>query len=348
MVCSTSEEISLGFFPSRALRLAVVALSIAIATTGIALAQSASELERGRSLFRTALSMEVAGDWAGALSRLEQVSRIKTTPQVRFHLARCKEHLGRQTEALGDYRLAEYEASQVTAVELGEIRQAREELEIRVPKLVVTLSDRLVDATVELDGIALGESKLGKEIPVDPGEHQLVVRTADGQSFVKRARVVEATIETIQLEPPAGFVSGRPPDKYSNLRNPWPNTFDSNSGRHAPSWAWIAGGVGIAGAITAGVFWYVRERAIDDLNNGCASHNICPTSLKPTQTRGEQASVGAPIALGIGLLGLGIATYGFLSIEHKTTTVDSRSALKLRLNLGCDNHFAGANVAATF
>jgi hypothetical protein len=292
--------------------------------------------------------MEVAGDWAGALSRLEQVSRIKTTPQVRFHLARCKEHLGRQTEALGDYRLAEYEASQVNAAEIGDIRQARQDLEIRVPKLIVTLNPQLANATVELDGIALGESNLGKEIPVDPGDHQLVVRAVDGQSFVRRTSVAESTSETVNIDPPAGFVLGTSRDKIANPPIARRDSVDANSGLRPPIWAWIAGGVGVAGAIAAGVFWYERERAIDDLNNGCTVNNICPTNLKPTQTRGEQASVGAPIALGIGLLGLGIATYGFLSPVHKTIAVDSRPALKLRLNLDCNTHFAGANVAASF
>ena len=336
----------MGFTPSRAVRLEVVALLIAcMVAAGNTSAQSASELERGRSLFRTALSMEVAGDWAGALSRLEQVSRIKTTPQVRFHLARCKEHLGRQTEALGDYRLAEYEAAQLNATEIGAIRQAREELEIRVPKLIVTLNPGLAHATVELDGIAIGESKLGKEIPVDPGDHQLVVRTADGQSFVKLARVAESTTETVQIDPPAGFVIRSPRDQFSALPSTRPNSLDINSAGHPPNWAWIAGGVGVTGTITAGVLWYMRERAIDDLNNGCTADNVCPSSLRATQTRGERASVGAPIALGIGLVGLGIATYGFLSLEHKTIALDSR---KVRLNLSCDTHFAGANVTASF
>lgn len=336
----------MGFIPRRAVRLEVVALLVALATAGNASAQSQSELERGRSLFRAALSMEVAGDWAGALSRLEQVSRIKTTPQVRFHLARCKEHLGRLTEALGDYRLAEYEAAQVNAAEFGEIRQARQDLEMRVPKLVVVLNAELAESSVELDGVAIGESRLGKEIPVDPGDHQLVVRIADGRSFVKHARVAESAAATVHIDPPPGFVIKRSRDKYSNLPNAWPN--NSNSGGHPPGWVWVAGGVGVAGVITAGVLLYVRERAIDDLNNACSSNNICPKSFKPTQTRGEQASVGAPIAMGIGLLGLGLAAYGLLSPEHKTTPVDSRSAVKLHLNLGCDPHFAGANVTASF
>jgi len=129
----------------------------ATATSVPALAQTAAELARGRDLFWQALSLEVAGDWAGALARIQQAAQIKTTPQVRFHLARCKEQLGRLTEALGDYRLSEYEAVRVNAAELNEIKNGRQTLEKRVPKLVVTVSPALIDATVELDAIVVDD-----------------------------------------------------------------------------------------------------------------------------------------------------------------------------------------------
>ncbi len=339
----------MGFIPSRVSRLIVVALFLAgIVSANDVAAQTTVELERGRNLFRQSLSMEVAGDWAGALSRLEQVSRIKMTPQVRFHLARCKEHLGRLTEALGDYRLAEYEASQINASELGEIRQARQGLEIRVPKLVVTLNDELAEATVELDGIALGDSRLGKEIPVDPGEHQLVVRTPDGQSFVKRVRVGETATEVVQIDAPPGFVFVPSRTRRTSPPGMQSPGFDASAEGHTPNWAWFAGGVGVAGVISASVLWYVREKAISDLNNGCGANNICPTSLKPTQTRGEDVSVVAPIALGVGLVGLGIAAYGILAPEHRDIATDSKSFSKVSVKLGCDTHFAGVNVAGAF
>jgi len=332
----------LSFSSARAFRAsAVMCAAIIIAMAGDARAQSASDLERGRSLFRQALSMEVAGDWTGALSRLEDVARIKTTPQVRFHLARCKEHLGRLTEALGDYRLAEYEATQLNAAELAEMTLARQGLEVRVPKITVTLSPSLANSTVELDGIVLGMSGLGNVIPVNPGEHQLVVHTRDGQSFVRVVRATEGTMERIQLEPPPGFVR-TPPNSTSPSRH---EANDFTSPR--PAWVWVVGGIGVAGIVTGSVLWYVRERAIDDLNNGCQG-SVCPTSLKSTQTRGEQASVAAPIALGVGVLGVGIATYGFLSSPSKSTSTATKSRATVNVSVGYNSNYAGVNVAGAF
>ena len=339
----------MGLIPRLATQLtAVASIVVGLTIAQCVAAQSPAELERGRSLFRQALSMEVAGDWAGALSRLEQVARIKTTPQVRFHLARCKEHLGRLTEALGDYRLAEYEASQTNAVELGDIGQARQALELRVPKLVVTLSPDLAQASVELDGIALGETRLGKDIPVDPGEHQLLVRMPDGQSFVRSVSLAETAAEKVELNAPTGFVSVPTKTKVKAVPIEPAHRFETSRTSHTPTWAWVAGGVGAAGAISAAVFWYVRERAIDDLNNGCGADNVCPTSLKSTQTRGEQASIAAPVALGVGLVGLGLAAYGILAPEIKKGAPDSGLSSQLRWNVMCDQHLAGVHVAGAF
>src|SRR5262249_4863896 len=45
------------------------------------------ELDQARETYRTALALETAGDWAGALAKMRDVAAVKLTPQVRFHLA---------------------------------------------------------------------------------------------------------------------------------------------------------------------------------------------------------------------------------------------------------------------
>ena len=217
-----------------------------------------------------------------------------------------------------------------------------------MPRLAIRLSRELTNSSVELDGIAIGDSRLGKGIPVDPGEHQLVVRTPDGQSFVKHLRIAETTVERVTIDPPVGFVPVGSTSGTTSTSGSQPLYLDANSNTRTAAWAWIAGGVGIAGVVSASVFWYIRERAIDDLNNGCDSNNVCPTNLKSTQSRGEHVSVAAPIALSIGLVGLGLATYGFLVPEHRSIAASSTSSSNVRLNVACDTHFAGVDVAGVF
>jgi hypothetical protein len=285
----------------------------------------------------------VAGDWAGALARLQQVAQIKITAQIRFHLARCKEHLGRLTEALGDYRLAEYEASRVNAAELNEIKLGRQSLEKRVPKLVVTVSPALVDATVELDAIALGNIRLGKPTPIDPGDHMLLVRLPDGQSFVKRVTVAEASTTKVQLSPPQGFVYE--PTQNKAVTPEQRKVVQQSPAAEVPKWAWVAGGVGTAGLVSASILWYVRARAIEDLNNQCNDAGNCSPSQRSAQTRGEVASIAAPIAFGVGILGLGAAAYG---IFKRPTTVVEPSSKRVGISFLADQQFAGIRLNGAF
>lgn len=324
----------------------------AIVTPGPALAQTAAELARGRDLFWQALSLEVAGDWAGALARIQQAAQIKTTPQVRFHLARCKEQLGRLTEALGDYRLSEYEAVRVNAAELNEIKNGRQSLEKRVPKLVVTVSPALIDATVELDAIALGNIRLGKPTPVDPGDHMLLVRMPDGQSFVKRIAVAEASTTKVELTPPAGFTYSptqrKPESTLKSRAQVVPaEAAEQQNASDVPSWAWIAGGVGAAGLVSAPILWYVRQRALDDLKKHCdgATWNCNNPNLRGTQARGKWASIAAPVALGVGVIGLSVAAYG---IFRRPASEDKSESPGVGFDFQADHQFTGVRLSGTF
>jgi hypothetical protein len=322
----------------------------ATATPAPALAQTAAELARGRDLFWQALSLEVAGDWAGALARIQQAAQIKTTPQVRFHLARCKEQLGRLTEALGDYRLSEYEAVRVNAAELNEIKNGRQTLEKRVPKLVVTVSPALVDATVELDAIALGNIRLGKPTPVDPGDHMLLVRMPDGQSFVKRIAVAEASTTKVELTPPPGFTyspTQRKPEPKPKSKVPAETVEHQSASDEIPDWAWIAGGVGAVGLVSAPILWYVRARALHDLKKQCdgATWNCNNPNLQGTQSRGKWASIAAPVALGVGVIGLSVAAYG---IFRRPASGDKSESPGVSFDFQADHQFTGLRLSGTF
>ena len=85
---------------------ALVALSAALPVAGFArpaAAQSQDDLEKARNLFREGLSLEAAGNWNSALAKFREVGKVKLSPQVRFHTARCNEQLGHLNTALGPF-----------------------------------------------------------------------------------------------------------------------------------------------------------------------------------------------------------------------------------------------------
>jgi hypothetical protein len=79
--------------PLRAARIgaaaAIIALTTAPAITAQAEEPSRATLAKAREEFRRGLALEAAGDWSGALAAFKEVALVKSTPQVRFHIAQC-------------------------------------------------------------------------------------------------------------------------------------------------------------------------------------------------------------------------------------------------------------------
>ena len=100
--------------------LVVAATSIPLpALTAPEARTSKSAIDRARAQFQQGLALETAGDWTGALDLFQQVALVKLTPQVRFHIGLCEEHLGHLVAALGDYELAAHEADEAKVAEVS-------------------------------------------------------------------------------------------------------------------------------------------------------------------------------------------------------------------------------------
>ena len=287
---------------------AALGAGAAASAPGSAFAQTQEELERARQQFRQGLSLEAAGDWASALAKFVEVGKVKLTPQVRFHSARCNEQLGRLNEALGEYRLAEYEAGQQGLREAAEITQARQALESRVPKLVIRRGDGAEAARIELDGVEIGEAQIGQPIAVDPGPHTVVAKLGGDRQVEQAATVKESETAEVVLNAPAATsnpASNPTADTGVTPREPSSHT-------HHSALPWIVGGVGVAGLAASGVFFGLREGAKSDLEKGCDG-NVCPKSLQSKQDDGKLYTTLSFVTLGVGIAGVGVATYLFVA-----------------------------------
>ena len=292
---------------------APLGFSAALLTPTRAHAQSPAELAKARTLFKEGLSLEAAGDWGSALAKFEEVGKVKTTPAVRYHMGRCKEHLGRLNEALGEYRIAEYEAQQQNAKELEEITKARGELEARVPKLVITRGKGAESAKIELDGVAIGESKVGKEVSTDPGPHRIVAKIG-GREFEQTVTLAEGESKTVELVPPEGFAAAPPtPDgpKPDDKPDDKPGLKVEKKGKGALPW--IIGGVGLVGLGAGGYFYLKMNDSKKQLEDVCRPDGSCPKSKQSLSDDGKRYALMANVGLGVGGVGLGVATVMLLT-----------------------------------
>ncbi len=281
--------------------------------------QTAEErLEEARRSYRDGLSLEAAGDWARALRRFEAVAEVRLTPQVRFHIARSKEKLGRLTEALGEYRLAEYEATDLSETELTEIRRARESLESRIPRLHVTTSGVIGGATISLDGVEIGRDRLGVALPVDPGEHRVVIRFEDGRVEEYVIEVLEGQTRILEL-----VIESKPKNLPPSSTGSVRRTDDA-----VPWWSWVAGGVGAGALIAGGILFYLRQDDLDTLSENC-ERGICRKEYRDEYDRVRNYSVLAPVAMTFGAAAVGVGVYGW-ALAPTEASASRRSAPSVR------------------
>ncbi len=321
-------------------------LSLApLGAADVAHAQTEEEVAKAREQFRVGVQLEAAGDWAGALAQFEAVARVKMTPAVRFHIARCQHKLGSLLEALGGYRLAAHEASQdpKSAETLSEAEAGIAEVEAKIPKLTIELGAGAEAATVTLDGVALGDASIGKEVPVNPGAHTIRYTLPDGKTEQRVVRVQEGDSKKVKL---TGAVADTSEPVHED------KVPDKGSEGDSSVLPWVAIGVGGASLLTSGVFYLMRSSTIKDHDDQCVD-NVCPSSLEDTGNKGKTYGTVGNITLGVGLVGLGVGTVMLLMDGQPAGGTESsaskrRPGRNLTVMVGGDGRGAEATLVGTF
>jgi hypothetical protein len=280
--------------------------AIGVAATP-AVAQDSQDLSQARAKFQQGIELEQAGDWPAALKLFREVGQVRMTPQVRYHIARCEEQLGRLVAALGGFELALEQAEDVGEDFREEVTKSVSELRARIPKLTVERGSGAEAATIELDGIALGDSRVGTSMPVDPGPHAVSAQAPGYQSFHSTVEVGEREEQTVVVELRPLPKETRVPVAPERVE-PSPPSRESS-----PVLIYVAGGVGIAGLAASGVFWGLRGAALSDLEELCPERDcsgIDPEQREDAESTYDRAKLFntlAPIALGVGVVGVGTA-----------------------------------------
>lgn len=272
---------------------AAAALLFAVTVGTSAVAQSSSAL--AETLFTEGRALYEEGRFEDACPKFRESDRLEPAPGTKLNLALCEESLGRLATAWALFgvvadQLPTDDPRHALAVE------HRRALDPRLPHVTLRLPSSAPSGTqVQLGGIELPHASLGTPLPIDPGEHQLLVR-APGHADVKKAIVaVEGKASAVLLPIGPEVAPAVPP---STPTPPTPTTTERGSpstdhatmedGGQQPEHAWTGlqyGAVGVAGAglvgwIAGGAF-ALSARSKNDRSKrlGC-EHNRCPPDAK--------------------------------------------------------------------
>lgn len=307
------------------------AISSGVLVAPAAHADAAGDLARARAEFHEAVALETAGNWSAALAKLRGVAAVKMTAQVRFHLALCEEHLGRLVAALGDYDLAAHEAEEASNASVATTADEHmKALAPRVPRLTVKRGAGAETATLQLDGVALGQSAVGRETRVDPGKHVVSAAIRGEERAREEVDLAEGESRTVEIgiDAPEGAVAAarpaarprRPakppaePEKPAEKRAPGAPAEEPSSAGY-----WLIGAGG-ASLLAGGVFWSLRSGTLEDLDAKCVDGR-CPASSESTASRGKLYTGLGELAF---VAGAGLAAAGvWLTLKAPSTAPDA-------------------------
>lgn len=299
-------------------------LALALAERAGAQDQAAAE-----ALFNKGLSEMDAQKWDIACPAIAESLRLDPRPGTLFTLAECEAKAGKIASAVARYEDYLRLFAKMTADQKRNQRgrdkvatAASKELGPKVPTLTLRLpSDAPTDVRVERDGVELGRAALGVALPTDPGEHVIVVRSSSGADKTQRVTLAVGETRELTLELPAGPAreETRAAVAKSQPKSPAPP-----AARASNTWAWVSGGIGLAGIAVGGVTGGMvlgKKGTIDAHCDG----TVCDRRGKDAADSAQSLALVSSIGFGVGIAGVATATV-LLITDSSVPERTSRSA----------------------
>lgn len=294
--------------------------------------ESATEADKAKASthYTQGMASFQAGDTAAALAEFELSYQTVKSPNSHLMVGKALIDLGRYVEAhraLIETR-DEAEKSEALDPKYAQTKQAAQEeltrLEAQLVKLKLTLSGGQPSASVRVNDTEYGPSELLSPIVVAPG--QLTLTLIDGGENVASQTLEGRAGETLHLslapEPEPEAENARAVPVASAEKRPFP---------HRRTTAYVAGGIGVAGALSFGVFGLLNHMKYSDVEEQCAD-TLCSDDARADAERGHTYQTIANVGLIVGVVGLGTAVA--LVLTESDTAEARRSATRVALGPG--------------
>ncbi len=301
---------------SRVMRAKFGSSGLVLAAVLLASAPSHAQEQRdpaaAEELFRQGRAASEKRDYLNACAKFRESNRLDPAVGTVFNIADCEEKLGRYATS---WTLFQEVVQRLPAdddrraIALVRVKG----LEPHVPMLTVHLAtSSRSDVIVHRDGVVLGSASLDTALPVDPGEHVVVVEAPGTQPAQFRVGVGEGERAQLEVSVGAPLAPGQGQSGAADGGSGSPHTA-----------AYVVGAVGVAGLITGVVGGLMVLSHKSTVNDNCQGKLCNQTGLDAADS-GKTWGAVTTIGFVVGGLGLGGATYLFLSAPSPAES--SRSA----------------------
>jgi len=327
---------------------------------------SSSGLKMAQDLVEEGRALAQKGQWGEALVRFQRAASVstRTSPQIAFYVGSAESHVGKLVAAQVDLRRAIELARSAGNARVAEAAQAElSGLEARTPTVTITVKGAAAPVGLAIDGAALGVAALGAPVPLDPGDHVVVVELASGRvsrsvTLVERQRAA-LVIDAPETPAPrteagaavvAGAESAAAPVSSSPAALPPPGDVGAeNAGSTRKTLAIVALAAGGASLAAGGVFYGLSRSAYSPVGNACPSSPCAVAAGSPLPADYQDAQNKQTIAIVLAGAGAAVAATGVvLLLTGGSSAPAAQPAASARLVPWLGAGFAGAAVGGVF
>lgn len=267
---------------------------------------AAANAQNAEALYKQGLKDMLDKQYATGCPAIEESYRLDPLPGALFTLSACYERWGKVHTAVVHYERFVSKAGALPPAQQKKqakrIGKAQEKLRIlrpQVPRLVLAFdTPPPADVVVTVDGQSVALSLLGEPQAVDPGEHNVAVRTADGQVQEQVVPVGIGVTRRVALHLP-----GEEPEPTAA-----PDQVDEGpaggwSGMHTG--AVVAGGIGVVGLLIGGITGGMVFARKGDVEDGCPQPDQCSDQDAVDKAEDTQSiAMASNVGFAVGAVGV--------------------------------------------
>lgn len=283
---------------------------------------TAEQKATAQKAFEKGMKAAKAKKHEDALAAFKESYGAVASPNSHLMMARELVELGRLEEAWAEYEKTVVEAEAAAqkdpkyADTATGAKHEQEELRGKLGFVKLTVTGAGPGSRVTVRGKEIPQADWGKPVAVMPGSVRVELVGSDGKETVQEVNATAGSETPVTLAPPAaapaagaGGAEGQGSAKLE--------ASTSGKGPSMRTWAYIAGGVGVAGLATFGIFGAMNNAKHSKLEDECKD-GVCPASLEDDKDAGKTYQTIANVGLVVGVVGLGTGTVLYLMSGKKT------------------------------
>ncbi|MCH2107846.1 MAG: hypothetical protein MK135_00830 [Polyangiaceae bacterium] len=324
-------------------------------------ASSDQERAAARSAAKDGILAYRAGDYPEALELLQRAESLVHAPPHLLFIARCQAQLGMLVESRETYQRVITENLSATAPKAfldAQVQASAElpDLEARLGqlRLEVVEEEGLENLSILLDGEPYSLSMLGLEVPVNPGQHRLVISAQGMLSQEKLIEVMEGEelIVSVILRNDSEYQSvpvnslREEGAKQEGFREEPDFQEQQSLRKRHQTWGWVAVGSSaalIGSGVALELVGFSKKNSTANNPDLCDSQNQCNEDGLEAIRQGKTTALVGDILVGTGVIAAGVGTWLLLSTPKKPSQVGVHRLQpvigKRGFYLGVDGHF---------